>query len=374
MIETPVHDWQATLEATGGRELTSADCADPNPFYDGAFLDAALAHLAQGVSIELIEATDEAGRVITRLPVERRWMHGRIPVPHVAAWTHVHCYYGAPMLRAGHEREGWERLLARLDADSSAGDFLHLPRIDPDGAAAVALKALCAEQGRSLVEADRFERALLRSTLSPQDYWTQAVRAKKRKELRRQQNRLAEEGTVRSRVLIDPAELPGWCAAFVALEATGWKGEGGTALGSDPAHEAFFHAACSASFAAGQLDMLRIDCDDRPIAMLVNMIAPTGGYSFKIAIDPAFGRFSPGVLIEIDNITRVLGDHVVPWMDSCAAPGHPMIDGLWTERRAIVQYRIALHRKGFRALRGAATRFAIARAETIARRLKGRQA
>ncbi len=374
MIEALAHDWHAARDSAGGRDLTSADCAEPNPFYDRPVLDAALAHLAGTAAVRVIEAADSEGRIIARLPVERRWLHGRIPVPHLAAWSHVHCYYGAPMLRAGQEQEGWAALLDRFDADRGSGDFLHLGRIDPDGPAARALLTLCAEQRRPVVEVGRYERALLKSTMSAEDYWTQAVRPKKRKELRRQQNRLAEQGPISNRTLADPADLPEWCAAFVTLEGKGWKGDEGTALGSDPAHERFFHAACTAAFAAGQLDMLRIDCGHVPVAMLVNFVAPGGGYSFKIGIDPDFGRYSPGVLIEIDNLRRVLDDGIVPWMDSCAAPGHPMIDSLWTERRTIVQYRVALRHGGLRAVRGAATRFAITRAEGLARRLKGQQA
>lgn len=374
MIEAHAQDWYAARHVASAGELTTADCAEPNPFYDRPVLDAALAHLGGTANVRVVEATDADGQVIARLPIEHRWMHGRIPVPHIAAWTYDHCFYGAPMLRAAREEQGWAALLAQCDGDPATGDFLHLGRMDPDGPAARALICLCEKQGRPLIEVGRYERALLRSSLSADDYWTQSVRPKKRKELRRQQNRLAEQGAVRNRMLVDPAELSAWCSAFVALEGKGWKGEEGTALGSDPRHERFFHDACVAAFAAGQLDMLRIDCDARPVAMLMNFVAPNGGFSFKIAIDPDFGRFSPGVLIEIDNLRRVLDDRIVPWMDSCAAPGHPMIDGLWTERRAIVQYRVALRHHGLRAIRGAATRFAITRVETLARRLKGEQA
>src|SRR3546814_5811349 len=71
-----------------------------------------------------------------------------------------------------------------------------------------------------------------------------------------------------------------------------------------------------------------------------------GGFSFKIAFDETMSRFSPGVLIEIDNLRRVLNRDDLDWMDSCAAADHPMIDSLWGERRQIVQYRVALRGVG----------------------------
>jgi hypothetical protein len=117
--------------------------------------------------------------------------------------------------------------------------------------------------------------------------------------------------------------------------------------------------------------MLRIDLDDKAIAMLVNFRHGDGAFSFKIAFDETLGRFSPGVLIEIANLHAVQGSPDIGWMDSCAAPDHPMIDSLWAERRTIVQYRVALHGAGLARMqrRGA---FAVANGvETIARKLKG---
>ena len=47
-----------------------------------------------------------------------------------------------------------------------------------------------------------------------------------------------------------------------------------------------------------------------------------------------------------------------------------MIDGLWTERRAIGQYRIALRKPGLVGLRGRITRAGIGTAEAIRRHFK----
>jgi CelD/BcsL family acetyltransferase involved in cellulose biosynthesis len=214
---------------------------------------------------------------------------------------------------------------------------------------------------------------MLRSDLSADDYWETHVRAKKRKEIRRLQKRLAELGTVEQRLLNDGADLPRWCGDFLALEASGWKGREGSALASRPDDIAFFRASCAAAFATGRLHFLRIDLDGRAIAMLVNFRHGDGAFSFKIAFDEEMGRFSPGVLIEIANLHAVQDDPAIGWMDSCAAADHPMIDSLWAERRSIVQYRIALQGKGATRLRRAAA-FALAGGvERIASRMKGQE-
>lgn len=76
--------------------------------------------------------------------------------------------------------------------------------------------------------------------------------------------------------------------------------------------------------------------------MLINFIRPPGAYSFKIAYDEALARFSPGVMIEIENLKRFLTDSQAEWMDSCANENHPMINSLWMERRTLVQVAIPL--------------------------------
>ncbi len=75
--------------------------------------------------------------------------------------------------------------------------------------------------------------------------------------------------------------------------------------------------------------------------MLVNFLTPPGSFSFKTVFNEAWGRFSPGVLIQLENL-KILDDPRIAWMDSCAVEDHPMIDGLWTERRAIVRVSVPL--------------------------------
>ena len=76
--------------------------------------------------------------------------------------------------------------------------------------------------------------------------------------------------------------------------------------------------------------------------MLINFRTPPGSWSFKIAYDESLARFSPGVLIELENLPRVLGDPQIDWMDSCAVENHPMINSLWAERRSIIQVSLPL--------------------------------
>jgi hypothetical protein len=79
--------------------------------------------------------------------------------------------------------------------------------------------------------------------------------------------------------------------------------------------------------------MMGLRLDGRPIALKYNLLAGDGSFAFKIAFDESFARYSPGVLLEVDNIHRLHQMPEVRWMDSCAAPNRFMINHLWPERR-----------------------------------------
>lgn len=355
-----------------GRWCELAEAAsDSNPFYHPALLLPALEHFDGKGTVRLLEAWDD-NRLIGLLPVETARRHGRVPCRNTRNFMHMHCFFGGPILRAGHEEAAWANLLGQLDTLPRAGAFLHLTGQDMDCASTQALKAVCQAEKRRLTNIHRYERAMLRSDDDADTYWTAHVRSKKRKELRRLVNRLEEMGQVTHSRLEQRADLPRWCEDFLTLEASGWKGAEGTALASHAGERSFFRDICANAEAAGMLDMLRIDVDGRAIAMLVNFRHLRGSYSFKIAIDENFGRFSPGVLIEIDNLHHVQGDPALDWMDSCAQADHPMIDHLWAERRPIAQYRVMLRGRGGARMRRTAAFHALGLAQAGANHLKGR--
>ena len=83
----------------------------------------------------------------------------------------------------------------------------------------------------------------------------------------------------------------------------------------------------------GRLMMMGLRLDGRPVALKYNLLAGDGAFAFKIAFDESFARYSPDVLLELDNIHRLHRMPAVRWMDSCAAPNRFMINHLWPERR-----------------------------------------
>jgi CelD/BcsL family acetyltransferase involved in cellulose biosynthesis len=342
------------------------EASEPNPFAERWCLQSALHLLDPERHARLVLVRDGSdGPVIGVMPLAPAARYGRVPLRHVHGWAHPNHFHGAPLVRAGFERLFWSILLGWCDAAPWARTLVHVPRLTEDGPLYRALVDVVRVRGAEAEVVHREERALLESDLNPDAYWDAAVRGKKRKELRRQANRLAEQGVMTFRRWQAGEPLDPWIEAFLDLEARGWKGRAGSALASHSDTAAWFRAIVTGAAEAGKLDMRALDLDDRPLAMLVNFLCPPGGFSFKTAFDEDYARFSPGVLLQQANLD-LLEDSRIAWVDSCAAPGHPMIDSVWRERRRLVWINVPLS--------GAADRMRfkiLAKAERSWRRWKG---
>ncbi len=322
-------DWDANWATLAAR------ASEPNAFAESWFVRTSVAHLSPPDDARLLTVW-RGPELLGVLPLHVAAKYGRMPVRHVTNWLHYHAFLGTPLVRSGEERAFWESALETLDQADWAPAFLHLNGLVEDGAVHAALATT-----RRADIVLRSERALLESDLGPTAYYETHVRKKKRKEIGRLKTRLAELGPVSCDRLIETADTQLWIDAFLALEASGWKGRAGSALGADPATRQFFSETLAAAQARGRLEMLRLSVGEKPIAMLVNFMTPPGSFSFKIAFDEDYARFSPGVLIQLENLA-VLNRDDIAWMDSCAVSDHAMINSLWAERRRIVRVTVPL--------------------------------
>lgn len=343
-------------------DALSHQAAEPNPFAERWYLEAALKALGPA-NLRIAIVSDHG--LLGLMPLVWQKHYAKLPVPHIQNWLNHNAFLGTPLIRSGGEQLYWSALLHHLDRHHDGGLFLHLSAMASEGAAMAALQSVCQSEKRRFAMVHQEERALLEHGLSPEAYWEANVRGKKRKELRRQHKRLAEEGSLTFARGDGGEGLDHWIDDFLALEKAGWKGANGSALDcADETRMLFRHVLHSAA-QAGKLELLAHYLDGRPMAMLANFLTPPGAYSFKTAFDEDYARFSPGVLLQIENLALLDRDGI-KWCDSCAAPNHPMIDSLWSGRRSIGRYSIAI---GGRARR--ATFAALLTAEKAKAKFKG---
>ncbi|WP_298601993.1 GNAT family N-acetyltransferase [uncultured Sphingorhabdus sp.] len=330
----------------------AADCSEPNAFNEHWYLTIALAALDSQGEVELAIVRSN-GRLIGLMPRFLSTSYAGLPLRSVQNWLNHNAFLGTPLVAKGFEQLFWQALLSELDRQPNGALFCHLTGMAVDGPVASALEAECHATGRQVALFHREERALLERGLSPEAYLEATMRGKKRKELRRQQNRLAELGQLEFQRSDGREGLDGWIEEFLALERRGWKGANGSALDCADSTRSLFRGALHGAASKGKLELLALRLDGRAIAMLVNFLTPPGAFSFKTAFDEDYSRFSPGVLLQIHNLALLERDGI-EWCDSCAAQDHPMIDSIWSGRRAIGRYSVSiggpLRRAAFAAL------------------------
>ena len=325
----------AAIEAEW-RDL-AADAVEPNPFYAPALLLPALETFADE-KVRLALVRDERGRMIALAPVAPARGYSRLPVAYVETWMHPHCFFAAPLIRRGRERDALAALFKLVEGE---GAFFRLRHLDADGVLHAAALDAARAAGRLAAPSARYQRAMLKGGYESGAYLEAALRGKKRKELRRLRARLQGQGDFAFESLARAGDVDQWTDEFLALERAGWKGKAESALASSPGEAGFFRRALKRAHADGMLDFHRLRLGSRTIAAIVNFIENGAGYSFKIAYDEEFARYSPGVLLEIDMMRALEAREGLAFMDSCASRDHPMINSLWRERRTIEAINIS---------------------------------
>jgi CelD/BcsL family acetyltransferase involved in cellulose biosynthesis len=327
------------------------EALDPNPFYEPHALLSAWRALAVELEVVLVWAPNplpgQPPHLVALVPLVRHRRYRGAPIAALATWRHFYAYLGTPLVRAGRAAEALDALFDWLP--SSGAMLLALDDVRGDGPFRHALVDALNRRRQHAHTTEIATRAMFRRAADAETYLVAAMGGKKRKELRRQERRLAEAGAVTFDELpagADAAALDAWVDEFLALEQRGWKGQGGTALRDETAGLAAFRALAHGAHARGRWETLALRLEGRAIAMKCNVRCGDGGVAYKIAYDEGFAKYSPGVLLEVEHVRRQHEPGGAAWMDSGAAADHPMINHLWRDRVAIESIVVSTGRPG----------------------------
>jgi CelD/BcsL family acetyltransferase involved in cellulose biosynthesis len=164
---------------------------------------------------------------------------------------------------------------------------------------------------------------------------------KRRKEYRRLGNRLAEQGDYTALTFSQGDDTDMWADELLALEAAGWKGKRGTALAADGNLQSALKEACQLLGAAGKLRFWKLTFNGKAIASMYAVVEGDQAWLGKIAYDESFAKFSPGVLLILHATEQLFAESHIKLIDSCAIPGHPMIENIWRDRIEVADVMIA---------------------------------
>lgn len=340
-LASHVQDWDTLLDSA----------LEPNVFFSSSAVLSAMRHLPlPGKPRFLLVQSTERGRpkapptLCGFFPFFLHQTFRGLPVRNLRLLKHDYCFLQAPLLRADSARPVLDAVFDWIG--QSGVSLVELGCQPSDGLYAELLATVFHERGGDAMSLDSHARAMIQCGSDARQYLRESISGGKIKELRRVERRLAEQGELRYECVGSSNDWQTSMDEFLALEAAGWKGREKTSLNSRE-HDRLFFSDLVAEFARrGRLRLSALRLNGRAIAMKCNLLSPPGSFAFKIAYDEAFQRFSPGQLLEVDNIRRLHAEADVHWMDSCADPGHPMIEHLWKERRLIQSWIYPIGRWG----------------------------
>jgi hypothetical protein len=331
-------------------DLASA-AIEPNPFYEPWLVIPALKLFDAGDLLFVLvfgyQPGDPPGPTVLCgfFPLARRRGVSGLPVKMLGLWRHDYCFLCTPLLRSGWERETLSAFFDWLEDDPRSCGLMEFGLVNGEGPFHHLLVDFFNERTKLTFTSYCYTRAFFQPRGDPEAYLRAALAAKRRHELRRQERLLSELGGIEYVEVQPGPEMQAWIENFMRLEASGWKAQHGTAFASQPSHRAFFEEIAARAVDCGRLMMLELRCGGRPIASKCNFITPPGSFAFKIGFDAEYYRFSPGVMLELENMRRVVARPDLQWMDSCAAANHFMLNRLWTERRSIQTVVMATGRR-----------------------------
>jgi hypothetical protein len=331
-------------------ELAAA-AIEPNVFYEPWVLFSAIDAFGKGHDLRfvLVFGTSGDGRsqLYAFFPFERGRRFGGMPITVFRAWKYGTAYCGmcTPLLRA----QGGEAVLAALHAwarDSADGPAIfEWQRFNGDGPFGSLLSAFLARSGRPGLQLESHSRPLLCRHADAEEFMRLGYSARHLATNRRKERRLAEQGTLQYHELMAGDDAGAWAREFIQLEAAGWKaGEAGIIAASD-ASRRFFLSVIEEGWRRGRLMILALRLDGVLIGGMCNLLAAPGSYLYKVAFDERFSRYSPGELVQQENIRRMHARPDIHWMDSLAEPSFEHVYR-WLDLRTIRSVVCATGRRG----------------------------
>lgn len=322
-----------------------AETLEPNVFYEPWMLLPAVRYLdSQDLRFVLVYAdSSEASQPRTLcgfFPMEREPHYRGLPLTVFRLWKHDYCFLCTPLLRASRAQEALSAFCDWLCMQNAG--ICEFGYISADGPFWGCLERCIAERRWQSFVSGCYQRPILVKPEHPDDYLRSGLFRSNLKSMARRSKHLAEQADVAYASLEAGEEVDAWIQNFLSLEASGWKGREGTAMACHDDHRHFFERITTDAFRRNQLMMTRLLGGGHPIAASCIFRTGRASFGFKVAFDEAFAKFSPGTLLELDNIRRFTAQADIDWVDSCAAPDHPQLSRLWKERRRIATVAFAV--------------------------------
>jgi CelD/BcsL family acetyltransferase involved in cellulose biosynthesis len=317
------------------------NATDENIFFEPSILIPALRHLNNEQAFILLIVSKEQD-LIGLFPLVSSKKYKGLPIPHLSIWQTQQCFLGTPLVHKDYIETCLNSLFQWLEQTQQY--FLSFREFLDDSLFSKELEHFLKTKKYGIDEVEQHKRAFLQSDLTIEQYLKQNLSRNTRKRLRNKANGLSKQGVVKVSILdknnIIEENLEQWIKDFLQLEKNGWKGnKTKTALACDDNEKKYFIDISKNAAKQSKLLMFKLSLDDKPIAMQSNFISHNGVFAFKVAYDESYSKYSPGILLDLENFKYILNSK--QWMDSCAMPNSTSVSLLWKQQRGIRSFNVS---------------------------------
>jgi len=289
-VEAAVVTGLSAADGAGWRELLACR-SESAPFVDEDWVTAW--RQAFGPREPLLVCGWEGGQLVGLGPVQslsESWAGCRIAV--IQSQTNV--YSPRFEFLSSHCRLDVQEQLWRALCESRRWDLIRLDYLPADSPTLSAGIKVADELGWNRVVEETCE-SPWRSLPQPPVAWDEGLKRKFKANLRNRERRLRTLGEVTFEVARGGTAQRAALEVFYALEASGWKGERGTAIVKQTSVKAFYDRLVGRTAPQTWIPLLLVS--GRPAAAQLIRVCGRTLFMLKTAYNPAFSPYAPGQLL-----------------------------------------------------------------------------
>jgi CelD/BcsL family acetyltransferase involved in cellulose biosynthesis len=211
--------------------------------------------------------------------------------------SNVHSPLYRPLAR---DREAMAALIAAVLAAAGTLELASLPEADPS-------VAELREGTGGAAKVSLLERAHVSPTVDTSgdfDAWRAESKKRWGAPLERFRRKMGRDHEAEFTIVEPPTDLDAELADGYRVEASGWKGEQGTAIVSNPETETFYTEVARAFERRGELRFSRIRIDGETAAFDLTLLHDGRLHLLKTGFDERFRKLAPGLVMRLSIIER----------------------------------------------------------------------
>ena len=326
-------------------ERLAASSVWKNLSFEPYYLIPALIHLnTVKAKVLVVEAKDGGStegtkQIVGLVPLHQKAFR-RLPLRCANVWRHDQSFDGTPLLHREYAVEAFQSIIRFLKKDKV--QLFNLDSVSGSPSLRHAVVETVSDYGLSSFIRESWHRAAIIPVSDPNEYVSKHVSKSIKKTVRRLRRRLEEKGNVSIELSCDTDDYLQLAEQFLEIEASGWKGEQGTALASDESTRNFYLDLITRASVKGNARFVSMKLDGKPIAMISDLQSNGHVFSYKTAYDSAYSDYSVGLQNELQNVS-LLQSRDVELADSCTDPDNERINRMWGQRIAFESLVLSLN-------------------------------